>query len=241
MSDPVEELRAISEKDDNKALKTISLVLSVVEVIPEVGSVASGINKAIDFCRRKREESLAQKRELMAKEIINGQRFITRKGISDIEIVENFGRMIQLIDHTNINEKIEFAVRVFIKGCLSDRFVSTDIYEEYLQIIRDLSLREIKLISILRDIEEHPQAYENDDKTKGETYEPVKYWKAFKKRAADELTIPEGYVYPMLKRIERTGLFAFFNGMSFAPVEEGETTEYFRGFYWYIEKFEADV
>lgn len=70
-----------------------------------------------------------------------------------------------------------------------------------------------------------------DPSIREKEYLPHRYWRSFEEKVFQELDIPQEQVYPIMKRIERTGLFAMFNGFSFGRIEEGETTSYFNEFF----------
>lgn len=184
--------------------------------------------------------SFQSKLSAVQEEILAGEKLITTTQLEQVEIVERFHRMLQTISRTNVNEKIRFAARLFARGVSSKQELSTDKYEEFLRTLEEISEREISILAILHTIEVNPNPYIDSSMSKKE-YQPHRYWGSFKEKVSQELNIPQEQIYPIMKRIERTGLFAMFNGFSFGRVEEGETTSYFDEFFSYIATFDTGV
>ena len=180
--------------------------------------------------------SFQSKLSVVQAEILSGERLITTTQLEQIEIIERFHRMLQTVTRTNVNEKIRLAARLFVRGISFEQELSTDKYEEFLRTLEEISEREIAILAILHTIESNPNPYVDSSMSKKE-YLPNRYWRAFKEKASQELYIPQEQICPIMKRIERTGLFAMFNGFSFGRVEEGETTAYFNDFFAYIASF----
>lgn len=175
----------------------------------------------------------------MEAEIIAGHQFVTTPELCEIQVFEDFNLLLQTALKTNVNEKIQFATRLFVKGCLTANTLAADTYEEYLHIIDDISFRELSVLAILRSIELNPDPYIDSSLSETE-YLPQRYWKAFKAKVTADLDIWPNHIYPIMKRLERTGLFAMYNGFSYGAVEEGTTTDYFRDFYEYIKDFSSN-
>ena len=233
----VEKLK--KSKDRQKKLFCgLDIVSKIISMLPMPVSTLSGtvelLNEAIQGIIR---NSYQEKLKLVLEEIATGHRFVTKQELSEVDVIENLNRLMQAISRTNVNDKIRIMTRLFVRGCISEEPLNTDTYEEYLHILEDLSVREIAVLAILYSVEQNPDAYIDKEMSK-EEYLPHRYWEKFKEKVTSELGIPASHIYAIMKRLERSGLFAMYNGFSFGTVEEGTTTAYFDEFYKYIKSFE---
>lgn len=240
MDKDVEKLRN-SENRQEKLSCVLDIISKIVSMLPiplstlyPISEVPELLNEALQSIMK---ASFDKKLKLVLEEIEAGNRIITKQELLEINVIEDFNRLLQAISRTNVNEKIGIATRLFVRGCISDEPLSTDTYEEYLRIVEELSVKELAILAILYSVEQKPDDY-IDEKMSKDEYLPHRYWEKFKEKVARELDIPSGQIYPMMKRLERSGLFAMYNGFSFGQVEEGTTTEYFDEFYKYIRSFD---
>ena len=230
------------KKRENRQKKLFTgsdIICKIISMLPMPTSTFSGaaelLNDAIQGVMR---ASFQKKLELVLEEVAAGDRLVTTQELSEVDVIENLNRLMQAISRTNVNDKIRIMTRLFVRGCISDEPLNTDTYEEYLRILEDLSVREIAVLAILYSVEQNPDAYIDKEMSK-EEYLPHRYWEKFKEKVTSELSIPSGHIYAVMKRLERSGLFAMYNGFSFGTVEEGKTTAYFDEFYKYIKGFEG--
>lgn len=234
---PVVELQNLEQKSNHTVPKVIKQIFDLLACssVP-LGGIPSFLTQSVqEYLNLNFQNKLA----LVQKEILSGESLIMTSQLEHIEIIARFHRMIQTIARTNINEKIQFAARLFARGISSTQELSTDKYEEFLQTLEELSKRELSILATLRMIELDPLAYV-DSSTSENEYLPHRYWESFKKKVSQELDISPEYIYPLMKRLERTGLFSMYNGFSFGRVEEGETTAYFHEFFSYIVSFDKN-
>lgn len=235
---PIAELANKEHQSEHPAFKITKLILDAFACLPIPYSGTPSL--AIQSIQEILNSSFQNKLSAVQEEILAGEKLITTTQIEQVEIVERFHRMLQTISRTNVNEKIRFAARLFARGISSKQELSTDKYEEFLRTLEEISEREISILAILHTIEVNPDPYIDSSMSKKE-YLPHRYWSSFKEKVSQELDIPQEQIYPIMKRIERTGLFAMFNGFSFGRVEEGETTSYFDEFFSYIATFDTGV
>lgn len=238
MDNPITGLKKSERICTNSGWDTLQTVLDAISTspIPFVGLPSV----AVQSIQKNLRIIFNNKFEVIQNEIILGKKFITTNQLNEIQVFENFTRLLQTANKTNVNEKIQLAARLFIRGCLTDTPLTTGVYEEYLHIIDDISIRELYILKILRAIELNPDSYiDNSKSEKG--YMPDRYWKAFKEKVSTDLAIAPDHIYPIMKRIERTGLFAMWNGFTFGAVESGLTTDYFCDFYRFIIDFSPDA
>lgn len=236
MEDYIIDMRKAEHTNTASGWKNVQAVLDVIATAPIPFAGLPAV--ATQYIQTALQESYNSKIRLIQQEIIAGHKFITTDQLSEIQVFEDFNRLLQTTIKTNVNEKIQFATRLFVRGCLTGRSLATDIYEEYLHIIDDISLRELSALEILRRVELAPDPFIDKSMSEKE-YLPQRYWKAFKEKLVADLAIMPDHVYPIMKRLERTGLFAMYNGFSFGIVENGTTTDYFRDFYNYIIAFDS--
>lgn len=232
----ITDLKKIKHARAASGLKGIQAILNVIATAPLPFAGLPSV--AVQYIQAGLKSSFDNKFIRIQQEIIAGQKFITTNELNEIKVFEDFNRLLQTVSKTNVNEKIQFAARLFVRGCLTDTPLVTDVYEEFLHIIDDISLRELEILRILRCIELNPVSY-IDNSIDEKEYLPHRYWASFKEKVSNDLGIMPEHIYPIMKRIERTGLFAMYNGFSFGAVEEGLTTDYFGDFHKYIVAFDC--
>lgn len=104
-------------------------------------------------------------------------------------------------------EKIEMFARL-LKSSLSDSGPrDIDEYEEFLEILDDLGIRELRALVILDTFSDRPRTAEHNDLQWTETF-----WDEFRERVVQELSIPEVEVSDFMNRISRTACYEMFIG-----------------------------
>jgi len=104
-------------------------------------------------------------------------------------------------------EKIEMFARL-LKSSLSDKGPrDVDEYEEFLEILDDLTYREIRALAIMDSYSDRPRTAEQNDLQWTNTF-----WEDFEQRVVAELGIPQDEVADFMNRISRTACYEMFTG-----------------------------
>lgn len=120
-------------------------------------------------------------------------------------------------------EKIRLFARLLTASIIEGNFADTDEYEEYLQILDELSYREFLILLRLSEYEDR-----NQDGTKNDLELAELFWDDFRLDLKLELMIPDDDVEPCLIRLARTGCYELFMGKYWGVRDgEGKTTSRF--------------
>lgn len=115
--------------------------------------------------------------------------------------------------------------RLLKSSTLTDSFLSTDEYEEYLKILDELSYRELLILFILEKYESN--SISKDDKTGAQAIHP--FWDRFYEEIEKKLSIPKNEIDAVLTRLNRTGCYETIIGYLDETGTEGNLTPtYFR-------------
>jgi len=90
----------------------------------------------------------------------------------------------------------------YIKG---DMVEKADDYEEWLQVLDDLSYREFQILVVLHRYEVMAGIVEDENKNQGHVIQG--YWSDFVRTVSAEVGVPENAVKGIMERLTRTGLY----------------------------------
>ena len=114
---------------------------------------------------------------------------------------------IQLALNTRREEKIRMFARYLKNSLHEPRPSSIDEYEDYLQILDDLSYREMQALSLLDEFSDRPRESDNNDLTWTESF-----WNEFEEKMVAQLSIPRTELASFMNRIARTGCYEMYTG-----------------------------
>ncbi|MEX0649000.1 MAG: hypothetical protein WEA56_01480 [Balneolaceae bacterium] len=104
-------------------------------------------------------------------------------------------------------EKIRMFARIFNSSLEKNKIKEVNIFEDYLQILDELSYREIQTLIIYDSFFSIPRKQSENDLKHID-----KIWLDFEKLASKELNIPEEEVNDYMQKISRTGCYNMFQG-----------------------------
>ena len=114
---------------------------------------------------------------------------------------------IQLALNTRREEKIRMFARYLKNSLHQPRPSSIDEYEDYLQILDDLSYREMQALSMLDEFSDRPREPDNNDLNWTESF-----WNEFEEKMVEQLSIPRTELASFMNRIARTGCYEMYTG-----------------------------
>ena len=124
------------------------------------------------------------------------------------EYVHKYILTMKYVLNTKQKEKIKMYAKIF-KNSLDENknIFDVDIFEDFIEILNELTFREIIALSIFesfnvitKDIEENELQWVN------------KFWNEFEEKMEKEFNIPKSYINSFMIRITRTGCYEVFNG-----------------------------
>jgi hypothetical protein len=195
---------------------------AITTLLPGIGGL---ITDAFDIHF---SEFQAQKRNQFL-ELIMSDTNITSDMVNDVEFIINFAKILGAINKLENNDKIKYFASLLKNSYFTDNKKDSNEFSEFFECLNSLSFKQIKILCILYSIESNPEPY--IDKTISEKEHHIsRYWGSFKHELKDKLSIEDEDVFPLMKSLERTGLFTIHNGFSFGSPEFGKLTPYFNKF-----------
>lgn len=183
----------------NKAIeKTVSKILRAIAQFLPVGAT-------IDILLQDYLTKIQQRRfEDLINQINKGAISIDSYEAQSDEFIHAFVRTAKAASNSFKNEKIELLGNVFVNGYKKNCFQDMDQYEEIISIIEELSIKEFHILIILDEYVSQCERKEDDNDLNWASC----YFPKFIERINREMGISEIYLQAILKRIERTGLYA---------------------------------
>lgn len=183
--------KEVNSVDKAKELKNSHLgvgISALLSLIPGAGPFIDGeINKKIN-------EFQDEKRNKLIDTILCNNNNITSEMVNDIEFIFNFSKTCEVVSKLATNDKVEYFGNLIKNSYLVGAKVENDVFEEYLNILNDMSVREINYLVFLK---------EKIDEMK--TIKKKLKWHKFICDFEDKFNIPKENVYNIYYRLKRTG------------------------------------
>lgn len=200
-----DEINAMSEMED---IWENPIVKFIVNHIPFISSaVDSAVAKLIENHQKKKLEELF--------EIILQSNDITMDDIKDVECIMMIAKTVDVVNHLIKNQKIKYLGKL-LKNSIKDRERNIDEFEELLNKLSNLSIREIDMLFLLSQEEERNSTFDNNGK---KSINIEKSWASFVEKAKSEFDINESEVISTMLGVMRTGFCVaewrtYLNGMA---------------------------
>lgn len=197
-----------SEYENNPIIR--ALIQIVMAPIPY------GIGSAIDDALTTAINNLREKRlKVFFDELATGSRHLTPDLIREEDFLHAFFSTLKAAANSKRHEKIRLFARL-LKNATALGKLGSEQLEEYLQILDDLSLRELAILVKLDSFErKHPlKLRRNTDFTDPGIYlqRADEFWQEFTTQVENDLKIPPEELIAMLSRLNRTGLYRGITG-----------------------------
>lgn len=199
-------LDALKNTQEVKKVIENPVVKGFTNIAKAVPSLNFGI-EALDTMLNNRFEN---KLKLVLDEIINGDEIITPEMLQDIDVISSFLQMMEAVKRTQVNEKIIIFARLFKNFILSENSIKQDEYEEYLNVLSELSFREIDILMTYHNHMNHCKEVSN-------IFESTTY-QSFKCEIFSRYLITEAELTDILTRMQNKGLCVFYMGHSYNDV-----------------------
>ncbi len=169
------------------------LIILITKSIPIASNISDTLVEAINY---KLTKMRLERVRLFFEELEKNEEHLTKDLINNNEFIHKFMITYSAAVRTYRYKKIQVFARLLANSEKNESYPDVDLYEEYVNIIDDLSYRELYALNILHYYEEN-----NSDKKAEE------YWDKFKADLKEELLIKEKEIKPFLRRLERTGCY----------------------------------
>jgi hypothetical protein len=185
-----------------KGLLAIAGSLNPIIAVPSAVTVV-GIELMEIVARERQERQL----KTFFDKLNEGEITLDKETIANKEFLHRYFITLRTVLKTNRDEKIKVLADFLINRGSRDLDGShTDIYEEYLGIIDELSYRELLILRTLEEFEKRLIGSGDGNIEDGRITKMSKYWAEFQ-NTVSELTEGSTLVPALMKRLERSGLF----------------------------------
>lgn len=178
-----------------------------------------GIGSAIDVgisSNAKRIKEVRQ-REFF-NELAGGSLILDENLINSEDFLHCFFSTYKYAIDTRQKEKIKMFARLLKSSLNESAFSDTDEYEEYNQILDELTYREFQMLVKLDEFEKNfPLKQDENDLQRLE-----RFWDQYKKELIEELKVPEDEIDSMMIRLNRTGCYEIFAGSYMMDIAGGK-------------------
>lgn len=180
--------------DEIKDIWENPVVKCIVSHIPFFSSeIEYGLGKALEIRQKKKMEQLF--------EIILEDDSVTIDDINDVDCIMEFAKTIDVVKKLIRNEKVKYLARL-LKNSIKDEDRDVDEFEELLNKIDTLSLRELDLLHLMYEEE---QRITFQDRTNQSHFNPEESWKAFLEKAKVKYELNDSEIISKMLGIMRTG------------------------------------
>ena len=205
-----------------------------------------GIGSAVDAALTAAVENMRSERlRVFFDELASGSTSLTEERIQKQDFLHAYFCTLKAAMNTRRAEKIRLFARLLSNATLLDQ-IGTDTFEEYLHILDELSTREMRLLVLLKKIEDdHPPQLimeGKEPKIENDLQRANRLWPQFEVAAEEELQIDRNQLGSILTRLNRTGFFETFVGAYLGySGGRGKTTPFFSQFLAWIQNREEDI
>lgn len=185
------DLQNVNTIIDTKHNPAVSAFISSIKKVPFIGDLIDDSLECTltDFQNKKQQELL---------EVINNAPVgeVTSDMVNDVEFIMSFAKTKNAVNKLLNGDKVKFYGNLLTNGYLSeDEKISTDEFEEYLELINTLSYRELEYLSFFKKFA---------DKYSGRIV--YQNWREFKDIFRN--TFQNRDAYAVFKRLQRTGFIS---------------------------------
>lgn len=182
---PEEELEIVEKCKNNVIIQN---VLSAIRMLSPIGDIIdTNINKIVD-------DFIEEKKNAFLDNILNDKELILTEDVNTVEFIMNFAKTLEAVNKLSNNDKINYFSNLLKNGYMKGRKIESDDYEEKLNILCELTNREINYIIFLYEYEKNNAEKQNN------------YWYNFMAKFEEEFKIDKYEVYEIYKRISSKGL-----------------------------------
>lgn len=201
---PEKELEIVEKSKNNVIIQNI---LSVIRTVTPFGDIIdTNINKIVD-------DFIEEKKNVFLDNILNDNELILTEDVNTVEFLMNFKKTLEAVYRLSNNDKINYFSNLLKNGYMKGRKIENDDYEEKLNILCELTNREINYIIFLYEYEKSNAEKQNN------------YWYNFMTKFEEEFKINKYEVYEIYKRISSKGLLHEELELESKEIEKGNSYE----------------
>lgn len=182
----------------------------------------SAIDVGVSYYAKRIEDD---RRRIFFDELGNGTIYLNPELIQSDDFLHCYFATCKAAMRSRTEEKIRNCARLLKSALDESTFADTDEYEEYLQILDELTYREFLMLVKLDDYEKKfPIRQDENDIQCLE-----RYWEQYKNDLIEKINIPEEEIDSLMIRLTRTGCYETFTGKTLGETGgKGKVTVVFK-------------
>lgn len=216
------------------------LIRAIVQVA--IAPVPYGIGSAIDTALTSKIENMREERlRVFFNELANGSQALTEELIQSEDFLHAYFSTLKAAVNTRRKEKIKLFARLLLTAA-KEQHVSGEKYEEFLNILDNLSIRELHILLILKHFEDtHLSNFKANGESDNDLQLVNRFWEDFEVKVHKKCAVSPGELRAVLNRLNRTGLYETVIGMYLGYTGgRGKLTPIFSEFAHWIQAKESD-
>ncbi len=172
------------------------IVKQIISCIPFISAgIDSGIEKSIEMHQKKKLE------ELFKIILEDGNYDVIMENINDVECIMEIAKTIDVVNRLIRNDKVKYLGRL-LKNSILDSERNVDEFEELLNKLSELSLREIEMLHCLYGEEEN---IDNTNSNNEKDFDRDEAWRAFVEKVKLKYELDKSEIISIMLGIMRTG------------------------------------
>lgn len=185
------DLQNIDTIIDTKHNPVVSAFISSIKTVPYIGDL---IDDSLEYTLT---DFQSKKQQQLLEAINNAPAgIVTSEMVNDVEFIMSFAKTRNAVNKLLNGDKVKFYGNLLVNGYLSERDkISTDEFEEYLELINSLSYRELEYLSFFKEF---------SNKHRGRLV--YQNWRQFSIEFRSKFTNRSAYT--VFKRLQRTGFIS---------------------------------
>lgn len=198
-----------------------------------LGHLTFGATSAIDsWLVIKWQEICSERSKVFFNELDNGNIQLTEELIQNEDFLHAFFITVKVALNTRRHEKIRLFGKILKSYSIQQNDISIDAYEEYLEVLDELSIREFRALALF---EEYYNAAKTDTSEEQDSLIVKEFWEQYLEQLISEFEVSKDEIVAILTRTQRTGCYRFFLSIwGGNPDGRGCTTEIFRKIQYFI-------
>lgn len=162
-------------------------IMPLIRAVPIIGDmISSSVDKALSDFQDKKQMELIDC-------ILENSELITVDQVNDLEFIINFSKTVEAVKRLATSDKVKYFGNLIRNGYLRGERINNNDFEEYSNLLNELSYREITYLSFFKQY-----GHENE-------LMQGRGWDQFSIKFRDEFKLNRSGVYVIFTRLKRTG------------------------------------
>lgn len=201
-----------------------------------------GIGSAIDSALTTKIENMREERlKTFFNELANGSIELTEDVIQKEDFLHAYFSTLKAAVNTHKKEKIQLFARL-LSTATKEKYLGNDIFDEFLDILDNLSIRELQILLILKYFEDaHPHKTKENGEMENDMQRAVSFWENFETEVEAKCGLGTEELRAALNRLNRTGFYETLTGYLDTTGGIGKLSPVFSQFAQWIQAKSEDL